>query len=192
MARNPKQDANLKPIKSGDLSKEELKKRQSNGGKKSGEVRRAKRDARQSARYILGLSAKGDVLAQLEKLGADKEDGLTNMELLQARLFVQATGGNLDAAKMLLNIAGYDTEENRKERESLNADRRRDVETQFKMDTMAARGIDSANVAVNFDNEEGGNDVIIYLPAIEKEEDAEMPEEDPENLVGLEDENEGE
>lgn len=33
-------EQNLKPIRKGDLSKEELKKRQSNGGKKSAEVRR--------------------------------------------------------------------------------------------------------------------------------------------------------
>ena len=34
---------NLKPIKKGDLSKEELKKRQSNGGKKSAEARRERK-----------------------------------------------------------------------------------------------------------------------------------------------------
>lgn len=34
---------NLKPIKKGDLSKEELKKRQSNGGKKSVEARRERK-----------------------------------------------------------------------------------------------------------------------------------------------------
>ena len=33
-------EQNLKPIRKGDLSSEELKKRQSNGGKKSAEVRR--------------------------------------------------------------------------------------------------------------------------------------------------------
>lgn len=33
-------EQNLKPIRKGDLSKEELKKRQSNGGKRSAEVRR--------------------------------------------------------------------------------------------------------------------------------------------------------
>ena len=182
MARNPKQDANLKPIQKGELSNEELKKRQSNGGKKSGEVRRAKRDARASARYILGLAAKGESERQLTVLGADKKDGLTNMELLTARLFVQATAGNLEAAKMLLNIAGNDSEENRKERESVNADRRRDAEVQFKMDTMASRGMDAANVAVSLGNEDGGTDVMIYLPQVSKEEDLEVPEEEEEEV----------
>lgn len=36
-------EKNLKPIKKGDLTKDELKKRQRNGGKKSGEVRREKK-----------------------------------------------------------------------------------------------------------------------------------------------------
>lgn len=36
-------EKNLKPIRKGDLSNEELKKRQSNGGKKSAEARREKR-----------------------------------------------------------------------------------------------------------------------------------------------------
>lgn len=36
-------EQNLKPIRKGDLSKEELKKRQSNGGLKSAEARREKR-----------------------------------------------------------------------------------------------------------------------------------------------------
>ena len=67
MEKDDKRLSNLKPIRKGDLSEEELKKRQRNGGKKSGEVRRAKRDARESARYILGLAAKGATLEQLEK-----------------------------------------------------------------------------------------------------------------------------
>lgn len=36
-------EQNLKPIRPGDLSSEELKKRQSNGGKKSAEVRRERK-----------------------------------------------------------------------------------------------------------------------------------------------------
>ena len=36
-------EQNLKPIRKGDLSKEELKKRQSNGGKKSAEARRERK-----------------------------------------------------------------------------------------------------------------------------------------------------
>ena len=39
---------NLQPIQKGQLSKEELKKRQSNGGKKSGEVRRQRKQFQES------------------------------------------------------------------------------------------------------------------------------------------------
>lgn len=178
MARNPKQDANLKPIKKGDLSEEELKKRQSNGGKKSAEVRRAKRDARESARYILGLAAKGATLEQLEKIGADKKDNLTNMEVLQARLFVQATSGDMNAAKMLLQIAGYDTEENRKERESIASDRRRDLELDAKMNALGNNP--DSKVSMTFGDEGGSGGVVIYLPEVDKEEDCEVDEPDEE------------
>ena len=75
MADRSKQNANLKPIKKGDLSKEELKKRQSNGGKKSGEVRRQKRDAREAARYILGLAAKGYIIDGAKQVGVDERTG---------------------------------------------------------------------------------------------------------------------
>lgn len=178
MEKDDKRLSNLKPIRKGDLSEEELKKRQRNGGKKSGEVRRAKRDARESARYILGLAAKGATLEQLEKIGADKKDDLTNMEVLQARLFVQATSGDMEAAKMLLKIAGYDAEENRKERESLSSDRRKDLELDAKM-TALGNGQDS-KVSMAFDDEGGSGSVMIYLPEVDKEENCEVDEPDPE------------
>ena len=161
----------------GDLSDEELKKRQSNGGKRSGEVRRAKRDARESARYILGLAAQGTTLEQLEKIGANREDNLTNMEVLQARLFVQATSGDMTAAKMLLSIAGYDSEENRKERESINADRRRDAEVEVKV---KAFGMNPDNIAVNGENEDGNNDVVIYIPKMLTEEECQVQDDENE------------
>ena len=42
-------EQNLRPIRKGQLSKEELKKRQSNGGKKSAQVRRERKMLRQVA-----------------------------------------------------------------------------------------------------------------------------------------------
>lgn len=179
MARNPKQDANLKPYKKGDLSPEEARKRGINGGKKSGEVRRNRRDAKQAARYILNLAAKGKIAENLTDLGIE-ENEQTNMVALQTRLFTMAVGGNLDAYMTLMKMAGYDPKEERDERESINADRRRDVETQYKMDVMAARGIDNADVSVNLNDEDGKSDVVIYLPKIENPEELEMPEEDGE------------
>jgi len=186
MARNPKQDANLKPIKKGQLSSEEAKKRGAAGAKKSAETRRAKRDQRQAANYILNLVAKGVPLEQVLSLGGEEKDGITNQEVLYARLYTMAYAGNMDAFDRLMKAAGKDVVENRLERESINADRRRDIDTKFKMDTMAARAIDSANVAVNFGDEDGHTDVVIYLPQVEKEEDLEVPEEDPEDTKGQE------
>ena len=178
MARNPKQDANLRPIKKGELSHEEAKRRGQAGAKKSAEVRRAKRDARESARYILNLAVKGDALAQLEKLGADKKDSLTNMDLLIARLFVQGTAGNLDAIKQLMQIAGYDSEENRKERESVASDKRRDMEITAKVAALSNNP--ESRVSMSFGDEDASGGVVIYLPEIEKPEDCEVDEPDPE------------
>ena len=81
MPRNPKQDANLKPIKKGDLTSEEAKRRGSNGGKKSGEARRAQRDLKATARYFASLAAKGTLEDNLQKLGVPKDDR-TNMVAL--------------------------------------------------------------------------------------------------------------
>lgn len=176
MARNPKQDANLKPKKKGELSTEEAKKLGSAGGKKSGEVRRAKRDARQSARYILELAAKGQISKNLDELGIPKNEQ-TNMAALHARLVVMALGGNLEAYKTLMKMAGYDPEENREERESVASDRRRDMEVEAKVNALGGE-VNGARVAVNTTDEDGSNDVVIYLPAIEDEKDCELPPED--------------
>ena len=85
MARNPKQDANLKPIRKGDLSKEELKKRQSNGGKASGRSRAA-------------LKTFKEVLM----------DGLTKeeQEVMMKALKRNAMRGNLPSMEFLLKMMG--------------------------------------------------------------------------------------
>lgn len=176
MARNPKQDANLKPIKKGDLSKEELKKRQSNGGKKSGEVRRQKKDAREAARYILGLAASGQIKNNLKDLGVTDAN---NLEALQARLLVMALGGNLDAYRELMLAAGFNQEENRKERESVASDRRKDLELDAKMTALGSNP--DSKVSMSFGDEGGNGGVVIYLPEMEKEEDCEVEDPDPED-----------
>lgn len=176
MARNPKQDANLKPIRKGDLSKEELKKRQTNGGKKSGEVRRSRRDAKSAVRYMLDLAAKGQIKDNLISLGVETKEQ-TNMVALQARLFTSAMNGNLEAYKELMKMAGYEPEENRKERESINSERRRDMETEAKVGALGGN-IENARIAVNMSNEDENNDVVIYLPQLEVEKDCELPPED--------------
>ena len=172
-----KQMDNLIPIKKGELSSEEAKKRGAKGGKRSGEVRREKRDAREAARYILNLAAKGQVKENLASLGVIAEDQ-TNITALQARLFTMAMSGNLDAYKELMRIAGYDSEENRKERESVSSDRRKDLELDAKL-TALGNNPDS-RVSMSFGDEEGSGGVMIYLPEIDKVENCEVDEPDPE------------
>ena len=172
MARNPKSNANLKPIQKGELSKEEAKRRGSAGGKKSGAVRREKRDAREAARYILGLAAKGQIAENLNALGVPKEDA-TNMEALQARLYTMAMAGNLEAYKELMRMAGYDSEENRKERESIASDKRRDIEVEAKVKALG-QNPDGSSVAINQADEDGRNDVVVYIPQMMTEEECQV------------------
>lgn len=176
MARNPKSDANLKPIKKGELSKEEAKKRGSKGGKKSGETRRKQRDAKQAAKFILNLAAKGQISKNLSELGADKTDQ-TNMVALQARLFTLAMSGNLDAYRELMKIAGYEPEENRKERESVASDRRRNMEVEAKVNALGG-GVEGADVAINSTDEDGNSDVVVYVPKMLDEKECESEEKD--------------
>ena len=185
MARNPKQDANLKPIQKGDLSKEELKKRQSNGGKKSGEVRRAKRDAKSAIRYLLDLPPTVSVKANLKEMGFPVNEQ-TNMAALQARLFTMAMGGNIEAYNTLMKMAGYEPEENRKERESIASDARREKELEAKVNALGG-DMDGAQMAVNLHDEDANNDVVIYMPKMDTEDSCEVGEGDEnvtENLEG--------
>ena len=163
---------NLDPVK----TKEEARRRGRNGGIKSGEVRRAKKEARESIRYLLDMAAKGTIEANLKELGFPETER-TNMAALHARLFTMAMSGNLDAYMELMRIGGYEPEENRKERESIAADARRQLEMEAKVSALGGN-VEDARYAVNLSDEDGHNDVVIYLPEIEKLEDCEMPPED--------------
>lgn len=157
---------------------EQAKKKGSAGGKKSGEVRREnarrKRDGREAARFILELAATGQLAENLEKLGVDTEDQ-TNMAALQASLFTYAMRGDLNAYMALMKMAGYDPEENRKERESVSSDRRREAEMEAKVAALG-QSPDGMRTSVNLKDEDGDNDVVIYMPEIVSEESCEMDE----------------
>lgn len=174
MARNPKQDANLKPFQKGDLTSEEAKKRGRAGGVKSGESRRAKRDAKSAVRYLLDLAAKGKIADNLRELGFPTNEQ-TNMAALQARLFTMAMSGNLEAYTALMRMAGYEPEENRKERESIAADRRREIELDAKVSALGSNP-EGMSASVNMSDEDGNNDVVIYMPQIASEESCEPNE----------------
>lgn len=151
-----------------------------NGGIKSGEVRRAKRDARDTIQYMLGRMTKSEqIVGNLKELGFEESE-LSNMAALHGRLFTMAMSGNLDAYMTLMRMGGYEPEENRKERESVSADRRREVELDAKVTALGSKG-DNSSMALNLNDEDGDNDVVIYMPQIEPEEDCEVKDEQKEN-----------
>lgn len=85
MARNPKQDANLKPIKKGELSKEEAKRRGKKGAEASARTRRA-----------------------LKSFKEELSEGLTKeeQEIMLRALKRNAQRGNLACFEFLLKMLG--------------------------------------------------------------------------------------
>lgn len=75
---------NLKPIQKGQLSKEELKQRGSNGGKKSGEVRREMKLFKQGIAEKLGYEDFDAIINTLIKNA--KENGGKDFEILRDTL----------------------------------------------------------------------------------------------------------
>lgn len=149
---------------------ETAKKRGKNGGIKSGEVRRAKRDARETIQYMLGrMTTSQNIKDNLKELGFEIEE-FSNMAALHGRLFTMAMSGNLEAYMLLMRMGGYEPEENRRERESLSSDLRREIELNAKVEALGQKGED-ARVAINMNDEDDNNDVVIYMPQIASEED---------------------
>lgn len=187
--KTPKKSAPKKGAKKGDKPKgktfeenvirdsETARERGRNGGLKSAESKKAKKDAREAVQYFLGqMTRMKNVKNNLKELGIEVSE-YTNMMALVGKLWTMAMAGNLDAHAMLMKLAGYDPEEIRKERESIAADRRRELELDAKVAALG-RG-DPAEVAVNLQDEDGDNDVVIYMPQIDAEEDCEMEPETP-------------
>lgn len=161
MARNPKQDANLKPYKKGELSSEEAKRRGRLGAAKSAEVRRAKRDAKSSIRYLLDLAAKDNLDKNLEKLGAAEEER-TNMQALNARIFTMAMGGNLEAYKALMEFGGFAPDQSLK-----------DEERRARIKAISEGGRAGAISSGGEEGDSGG--VVIYMPQLDELPNEEEP-----------------
>ena len=75
---------NLKPIKSGELSKEELKKRQSNGGKKSGQVRRERANFKNILTAVFEGKPSKPLIEILKQAGIESPDKLNYLEAIIA------------------------------------------------------------------------------------------------------------
>lgn len=111
MARRGGAPENLKRIE----SSEEAKKMGSKGGKKSGEVRRRKRDAREAAKLILNLPCTDAMKKNLKAMGADEED-FTNRVALFARAYVLAMSGDVNAMKFIIETSGETPKQQLEER----------------------------------------------------------------------------
>lgn len=101
MSRKGGAPENLKPVR----TKEEAKKRGQNGGKKSGVVRRAKRDAKSAAKLILDLPCAENIARNLKSLNISEQD-FTNRVSIMARLFQEAMSGNVSAIRTMIELAG--------------------------------------------------------------------------------------
>ena len=106
------------------------KERGARGGKKAAETKRMKRDAQSSARYMLDLAAKG------------------------------ALDRNLHAYIQLMNTAGYDTEELRKDRDL----ERRISETEARISSITNGDVAGISYAESTNDDGDSYDTVIYVP----------------------------
>lgn len=103
MPNNPNFADNLKPVTSSD----EAKKRGRNGGIKSGQTRRARKQARECMEIILKSKVtKEEHIEILSRMGI-KEKDQQNIMLLMAALFYKGVStGDSNAIKAVLEISG--------------------------------------------------------------------------------------
>lgn len=149
-----RREDNLIPFS--ERTEEDQRRIRSAGGKKSGEVRRRKRDAKQAAKLILNLPVEFDaVKANLKKMGVDPDD-MTNMVALMARMFTKGMEGDDKAVRLLLEMSG-DTPRQKNEDARLKMDKekhRRDMEIMSESSTST----------------EESEDLVIYLPDNERDD----------------------
>lgn len=158
---------NLKPVR----TKKEAKKRGAAGGKKSGETRRKKRDAKQAIQLVLNMAATGNLDKKLEGLGFDEEDR-TNMTGITVAMMMQAVNGNVKAYKVLMDYGGFHPDQKQRDKESEARIRRMD---------------EGAYLPAGGADDDGGDDVVVVLPDNGRGDGPEPVMEPPEG-TGKEDE----
>lgn len=100
---------NLKPIQKGQLSKDELKKRQSNGGKKSGEIRTQKRLLKDTIEMMLKLQPTPQMVNECaEKFGFNPKD---LQDIITGGLINKAMSGDSRAFEVLRDTVGQKPKE---------------------------------------------------------------------------------
>lgn len=104
-------DENLQPIKKGELTREEAKRRGSNGGKASGKARRERKTMRETAEYLLNLPQKPGKVTTFDKLKTNKDisdANLINQDQIILKQIEQARKGNIRSAEFLRDLVGED------------------------------------------------------------------------------------
>lgn len=111
-------------------SRDEVKKVNSKGGKKSGESRRRKKSMKQKLELLLSLPAMDNDKEEFEALGIPEEEWDNEMVILKA-LFLKAASGDVKAIREIRNLLGNDNaaEELRLRRKDSN---RKDKELELK------------------------------------------------------------
>lgn len=104
---------NLKPIKKGELSSEEAKKRGSNGGKKSAIVRKQKKEFKELFIELLSydiekFTTNDDILEKLAKINPLFSSKIDVKTVIAAQVIKRAINGDLTAISMLKSQIGED------------------------------------------------------------------------------------
>lgn len=104
---------NLKPIKKGELSSEEAKKRGSNGGKKSAIVRKQKKEFKELFIELLSydiekFTTNDDILEKLAEINPLFSSKIDVKTVIAAQVIKRAINGDLTAISMLKTQIGED------------------------------------------------------------------------------------
>lgn len=104
---------NLKPIKKGELSSEEAKKRGSNGGKKSAIVRKRKKEFKELFIELLSydiekFTTNDDILEKLAEINPLFSSKIDVKTVIAAQVIKRAINGDLTAISMLKTQIGED------------------------------------------------------------------------------------
>lgn len=106
-------EQNLQPIKKGELTSEEAKRRGHNGGKASGKARRERRRFEETLRIMLTLPTKQGKVTDAAKLRTLSKDelesaNLTVQDKIVVRLINEAMRGNTKAYEIIRDTIGED------------------------------------------------------------------------------------
>lgn len=148
-------EKNLKPFSS-DQSREEAAKNGKKGGIASGESKRRKKALKKTIETVLNLDVDPKTRVILEQLGVDPNDQSVQTAIVVGQA-MKAMRGDTKAADFIAKYMGGDPKlEVEKERLKLERERLR---------ILAERGTDAT------DGEDGGEDVVIYLPDNGRDDD---------------------